>query len=641
VISPNIGADLAQPVASIYAEAELAILERIAGQLQLGMDADDWDTLQLARLQQVRAEVLAELSAANPQAAALLQQQLDAGYAAGQASAMSDVGQALDPIRAQTADRVHAVAALAKDTATALQSAQPGILRAVDDVYRQVVADTTAQVLTGNTTRREAAQEAVSRLFGQGLRGVETARGTMDLETYATMAVRTATARSAIAGHEGVMDEMGLDLVVIHPGPRACPICDRWARMILARKGPDGALTVTSLTDGKPMRVNVGGTLQQARSAGWGHPNCRCNLAAYMPGVTRPDEIQRPPHDEAGYRAQQQQRGIERAIRDAKRQEAVAMTPAAKAAARARVLQQQARMRDHLAQHPYLKRQGKREQLGSGLGPSAGSPGEAPTRPPRDPSKPLRRNAQPNLKPVEPELTPTDKAMRALGKATTHEHVAQALRDRYADSGIEIEGFDKPGRFPVEATRQYAATVIRLLDDYPALQQVGKIAVARLPGRQSKAARESSLAYVASYNKLNRSASINLNPDYKGAHDVLAGVKRMQDLDWSHGAASTLEEAVEYVTTHEVGHLVDLAGGNRARNVMRTKVVKDGRISGYAKTSSAEAMAEAFATMRTAPQIATPAERAIYDRLMNEMAKEQAREPAAPFVRTPAPGGSA
>lgn len=390
MISPNIGADLAQPVAQVYAEAELAILERIAQQLGLGIDADDWDVVQLARLQQVRAEVLGLLQQVNPEAARVLIEQLDAGYAAGQASAFQDVGGVLDPIKAQTADRVAAVAALAQDATSALGTTTPSILRAVDDVYRRVIADTVAQVLTGNTTRLEAVQTALGRFARQGIRAIETRRGVMDLETYATMAVRTATARSAVAGHEGVMDAMGLDLVVIHPGPRACDICDRWARLILARKGPDGVLTVTSLTDGKPLRIDVGATLTEARNGGWGHPNCRCNLAAYMPGVTQPDEIQRPPWDQDAYNAQQHQRAIERSIRNAKRQQAVAMSPAAKVAATAKVKAQQQRMRDHLADHPDLKRQSKREQL--------------PTT--ARPSTPLARDAQTNLRPIEPEVAP-------------------------------------------------------------------------------------------------------------------------------------------------------------------------------------------------------------------------------------------
>lgn len=374
MISPNIGADLAQPVAEFYADAELSILRRIAAMLADGIDADDWEVLQLARLQQVRGEILALLQRINPQAAEVLRQQIELGYDAGQASALADVGRHVPHAQAQTAERVQAVIALARDTGSAMQSAQGGILRFVDDVYRRTVADAAARVVVGNITRAEAVTDVLTRLTSEGLRGVETKRGTMDLETYASMAVRTATARSAVAGHEGAMSAMGLDLVVIHPGPRACKICDRWARMILARRGATGTLTVASLTSGQPVQVEVGATLAAARAGGWGHPNCRCNLAAYLPGVTRADEIQRPAWDEDAYVAQQQQRAVERSIRNAKRAQATALTPQAQAEARDRIKGAQATMRGLLAEHPYLKRQSAREQLGSQLGTSPQRP---------------------------------------------------------------------------------------------------------------------------------------------------------------------------------------------------------------------------------------------------------------------------
>ena len=34
--------------------------------------------------------------------------------------------------------------------------------------------------------------------------------------------------------------------------------------------------------------VNVAGTVEEARTAGWNHPNCRCRLVAYSPGAHGP-----------------------------------------------------------------------------------------------------------------------------------------------------------------------------------------------------------------------------------------------------------------------------------------------------------------------------------------------------------------
>lgn len=364
MISPSIGSDLAEPVADIYRDAELRILARIAYSLQQGIDAPEWEQLQLARLQQIRAEVLAELEAVNPQAAREIRQQLAKAYAAGNASAIADIGGALDPLEATPLQQRAAVAGLAREVARGLQSAQTPLLRHVDDVYRSVVAQASLSVLAGAEGRRAATQRAINEFLGKGLTGIQTKRGRMDISTYTTMAVRTATARAALDGQLDTMASVDLDLVLIHPGPRACKICDDWARKTLSRESVTSYVqTFPSVKDGKPVKVYIDGTLEDARKAGWGHPNCRCSLGAFLPGISDPDSIERPPWDQKGYEAQQQQRAIERQIRGWKQREALAITPEAKREARMQVAQWQERMRGHLDQFPQLKRQGVREQI--------------------------------------------------------------------------------------------------------------------------------------------------------------------------------------------------------------------------------------------------------------------------------------
>jgi hypothetical protein len=185
--------------------------------------------------------------------------------------------------------------------------------------------------------------------------------------------------RSAIQGQVETGKAMGLDLVVIHPGPRACDICDRWARAILTTGTQVGQLQLDDLQRGGLIEVTVDATLDEARAKGWGHPNCRCGMHTYLPGVTPRDTIERPPWDAEGYKAQQQQRGIERQIRGWKVREAIAVTPDAKAEARGRVRAWQGAMRDHQEAHPDHKRQGAREQI---TGTLSGNP---------DGARPLRR----------------------------------------------------------------------------------------------------------------------------------------------------------------------------------------------------------------------------------------------------------
>lgn len=395
MISPNIGQDLAEPVAEVYREAELRILRRIVWLLSQDLEVPEWDVLQLGRLQLVRAEILLELQAVNPAAAAIIQQQLADAYGQGQASAFADAASGLGDLDVQSAAQRSAIYALAGDATRALESTQAPILRAVDDVYRRVVSDVSQQVLVGGLGRKDATQLAINRLLGKGLRGIETKRGTMDLGTYATMAVRTATARAAVQGHEDTMGDLGLDLVIIHPGPRHCDICDKWARKTLTRGTVTGPVTVYSATDGHAFQVQVDDTLSQARAGGWGHPNCRCNLEAYIPGVTVLSEAKpEGAWDQEQYDAQQRQRAIERQIRAWKTRQAIAIDPASQRAAQQRIEGWQAEQREHLAANPYLKRQSSREQI---TGTLTGNPTQAKTPPG---SRPLRRGAQAGTRPA-------------------------------------------------------------------------------------------------------------------------------------------------------------------------------------------------------------------------------------------------
>lgn len=397
MISPGVGESYADGVAAIYRDAELRILNRITTSLEQGIDAPGWEQLQLARIQQVRDAALAELQASNPAAAAQIRDSIEATYNDGVASPYRDLGLTLDPLAGATMQRRAAVDALSADVVNGLASAQPAILRQVDDVYRSVIADATASVLAGGEGRKEATQRALNNLLSRGLDGVPTARGTISLPNYATMAVRTATARAAIDGHTASMGDIGLDLVVVRPGPRACPVCDAWAGKILTRKSTySNPVYVPSLTDpDKTYTVQVYGTLSGAREAGWGHPNCRCGIAAYMPGTAASENLQRPSYNREEYEAQQQQRALERQIRAWKQREAIALTPEAKADSRAKVEAWQQQMRDHLDAHPYLKRQSSREQITGTLSGNAAAAKNPPRPTTSMPSKPSTKPKQP------------------------------------------------------------------------------------------------------------------------------------------------------------------------------------------------------------------------------------------------------
>lgn len=380
MITPTTASGLAEQVGIIYRDAELRILALIAGKLAQGLSLSSWEARQLTELQNIRREVVEVLRASNAEAAAVIDRALEWAYSGGQLSAVADLGATL-PAGVGLGDPRPEVLAIAEELAVVVGSTTTPMLRGIDDAYRGIIAQVVASVAAGSEGRRQATQRAIDAHLKNGLRFVPTAKGgNWDLATYAEMAVRTGTARAAIQGHVDQMGAIGVDLVIVHPGPRACRICDQWARMVLSTSGHTGAVTLDKVNEPGTVTVDVGATLEDAKAGGWGHPNCRCGIRAYLPGVTNPDVIERPAWDEKGYIAQQRQREIERNIRGWKQREALSIDAPAKAEARAKVKAWQQAQRDHLAANSALKRQNEREQVGGrfsgNVGPGRRQPRE-------------------------------------------------------------------------------------------------------------------------------------------------------------------------------------------------------------------------------------------------------------------------
>ena len=359
-VSPVFAALLSEEVARIYEEAELRILRALVETLSKGIADDWWERDVLERLQTLRPKVLAALAKANPEAAAAITAALEEAYSVGALAAYREVGSQAVPVAHQAA-----VSALATATLGKTVEAAPHILRRAEDAARTVVAEVLRGTTTGTLLKRDALQQALNGLVRDGFAQVPVGRGQMGAADYARMAVRTGTAQAMIAGHVEAVQDLGLNLVTITPGPRACKVCDEWAGKVLSVDGtPAGRYLLEGRGAQAEVWVTVDGTLEEARAAGWGHPNCRCAIRAFVPGLSRRRDVtDRPAWDEKGYHAQQEQRGIERAIRRAKDLEAVAVTPEAQRAARRNVREAQARMREHLDKHPFLKRQSAREQV--------------------------------------------------------------------------------------------------------------------------------------------------------------------------------------------------------------------------------------------------------------------------------------
>ena len=375
-VSPDMTEDLSARTYDLYADAEERLLGIVARQLADGFEAPGWAQRKLAAIQPLRRAAQSVVDELGRAVSLEVFDVVAEAYNRGHRAAVAELGALPDAARRlvdEITPNAQAVDRLAHEAVELVTATHRGILRAVLDGFREVVARVTATPLLGVGTRRQATQDAMRQFADRGISGFTDRAGRRwQLTSYAEMAVRTSTARAAIQAHTRTLTEAGLDLVIVSEAPRECPLCRPWEGKLLGIGGPDGRRTVEvehATIDGKMLSVVVQGSLDEARRAGLQHPNCRHSVSAYIPGVTSLVPPMRS--DGKSYEAGQRQRAIERNIRKYKKRAAGAPTPEAKKAAEAKVRRWQKAMREHLAEHPNLRRLRHREQIGAGNLPPA------------------------------------------------------------------------------------------------------------------------------------------------------------------------------------------------------------------------------------------------------------------------------
>jgi hypothetical protein len=410
-VDPDDMEQIVRETVDLYRAAEQAVLAQVTRRLAEGLDAPDWAARRLGALSTLRTSVERILTIVQRASAVAIRAALAAAYRAGSASALFGIPARLLP-RDPDAARAPAVlaeiprasvihnlaAALIRDIGERSQN----VLRDVMDAYRIVLAQATAASVGGGITRREASQMAFARFVDRGLSSFTDRTGRRwRLTSYVEMGIRTVTARAAVQGQTDRQERLGLKLVIVSNVAGECERCRPYeGRILRIGPGPTGTVTVPHQITGEPIEIEIRATVEAARRNGFQHPNCRHSLRAYLPGVTKlPPQ---PTADPEGDLARQRQRAIERNIRRWKEREQAALTPEAKAGAKARVRKWQNAMRDHLKANPALKRLTYREQIGGGNLPTS-RPTKAPPMPrpaaPKPPAVPAA--AKPYMRTIE------------------------------------------------------------------------------------------------------------------------------------------------------------------------------------------------------------------------------------------------
>lgn len=292
----------------------------------------------------LRREVAKVVKGLRAERAGMFAAVLAAGYEES-AAAMAAVG-----LGAQwgKAPAKRSLAALERDLAGRFAEVDRRVLRSAPGAFREVVGKVSAGGLQGEGTRRVVAQRALNAFAARGIPSfIDAAGKEWGLATYTEMATRTAATNAARQGRLDRMRERGRDLAVISGSSAGCPDCAPWEGEVVSVDGK---------TPGYP-------TLAEAIDAGLFHPNCTHQPDPYMEGVTDTSDI--PHSDPERYQLRQDQRRLERKVRNAKAREEVAITDEAKAKARAARREAQAELRGHVKKHD-LKRLYYREQVPKG-----------------------------------------------------------------------------------------------------------------------------------------------------------------------------------------------------------------------------------------------------------------------------------
>jgi len=249
--------------------------------------------------------------------------------------------------------------ALQESVKNDLIQAEQGVLRKMDDVYRQVIYKAEVNMAAGAKALDQAVDMATRDFLARGIDSITYSDGRkVNIASWAEMALRTASQRATFLGEGKKRDEWGVYTVVMSAHANCSPWCLPYQGTVMIDD------VYTSITPeqaeqlAKEMKLV---RLSEAMKEGVFHPNCRHTLSTYFPGISRLPE---PVDDEVAvklYKAEQYQRYIERNIRKYKRLAAGSLDEQNVERYKRKVSEWNARMEELLEAYPQLRRDRARE----------------------------------------------------------------------------------------------------------------------------------------------------------------------------------------------------------------------------------------------------------------------------------------
>lgn len=332
---------LSEPVEDAYLECIDRLIINICKHLGTGKAyrTADWELKKLAELGQLTAEnakiindamkivpqkVKDALSEASKESLRDIEAMLkDAVEKGSIEQAPSDsVQEAVDALVSQSLDKINIT------NSTMLESSREAFQQAVqkvvfEETIAQGIANEIGAVISVSTeTRNTALKKAISQLLDNGIYGlVDRAGRKWSPEAYASMLIRTTSHNASIDSIKARQQDYGTDIFQISEHTGARPLCYPYQGKFYTWGTEGGTFTDGN---GKKHTYKPISSTSYGKAAGIFGINCGHYPLPQIPRVTIPSDrvIQKEEENTKEYMESQQQRLLERRIRDAKRAEA-------------------------------------------------------------------------------------------------------------------------------------------------------------------------------------------------------------------------------------------------------------------------------------------------------------------------------
>ena len=388
MITPQRIQDLADPIEGVYIHMVNELLVNIGRHITAPTwtHTAAWEVQKLSELgqlteenaaiinkwiKQMPREVRDTMEATRAAALDRLEKEMEQAAAAGYVTppARDSTAQILEDMAAQAVDRYNLVNTTMLQSSIEQYSAAVQLtqqeydkLTAQKEATQGILNDAAASVASGVETRKTAVRRAIKRISDEGLTGfVDRAGRSWTPEAYVNMVTRTTVHNTALQATRARMEDYNSQVVQVSSHAGARPLCYPYQGKFYSWDNTAGEI---ELGNGQSVRYEPLSSTSYGQAAGLFGINCGHYPIPVIPGVSIPhgaDNIQPEEENAKAYAESQEQREIERRIREAKRVVTMAGDTATKED-QAAVKEAQAEMREFIERTGRTRRY-DREQI--------------------------------------------------------------------------------------------------------------------------------------------------------------------------------------------------------------------------------------------------------------------------------------